>query len=85
MTQLMPPGAEIREADVTRPGGSRRYQVGADGAVTPASGHDRRVLAEAGWTQKPTVATFATAGRVCQECSFVGFFSNCGRCGGHCR
>jgi hypothetical protein len=86
MTALMPPGKEIGQADVTRPGGRSRYVVSPGGTVTPRSSHDERVLRESGWTtQGIGLAVASSAGRRCVECGFAAFFTTCGRCGGECR
>lgn len=85
MAGLMPPGKEIREADVTRPGGRSRYRVNPGGTVEPHSTHDERVLRESGWTTKGVGLASSGAARTCVDCGFASFFVVCSRCGGQCK
>lgn len=72
------------ELDVRRPSGTVRYRPDSSGRITPQSKADELVLRDGGaQVSNPTVA-FTTGGRRCDTCGFVGFFTRCGRCGGHC-
>jgi len=72
------------ELDVNRPSGRVRYRPGRDGRIEPRTKADELVLRAGGATVANPAVAFTKGGRKCDSCGFVGFFTLCGRCGGHC-
>lgn len=80
--KLLMPNDAVREADVSRPDGTRRRYYG--GIVNPADAHDERALREFGATSAGLGTWAGRAGRRCVDCNFASYFAACSRCGGHC-